>query len=65
MSADKFILYTNYTYAVLDLSQDLPKSGEVTIVQDHPGRTLEEKSLVAKTWFDNLKLSQARYLKDS
>lgn len=61
VSTTKYILYTNYTYIVLDLTQDVP-SGEVSIIQNHPGKSVEEKSLSAKTWFDNLKISQAKYL---
>jgi hypothetical protein len=45
---------------VLDLSQDVP-ADEVEILQDHPGA--EEKSVQAKSnWFDNLKVSQAKYI---
>jgi hypothetical protein len=51
----KYILYTHYTYIVLDLSQDVPH--EVEISQNHPGKNVEETSIQAKSWFDNLKLS--------
>lgn len=61
INATKFILYTNYTYIILDLTQDVP-SDEVNIIQNHPGKSVEEKSLAAKSWFDNLKLSQSKYI---
>ena len=51
----KYILYTHYTYIVLDLTQDVPH--EVEISQNHPGKNVEERSIQAKSWFDNLKLS--------
>ena len=56
----KYLLYTTYTFCVLDLSAEVPES--VEMVQNHPTRTTEGKHLVAETWFDNLKLSQAKYL---
>jgi len=56
----KYVLYTNYTYIVLDLTQDVPS--DIEILQDHPGKT--EKANESKTWFDNLKISQSKYLKD-
>ena len=31
-------------------------------MQNHPSRSLEGKQLLAKSWFDNLKLSQSKYL---
>lgn len=46
---------------VLDLTQSLPE--EVEIVQNHSGKSIEEKNISARTWFDNLKISQAKYLK--
>lgn len=60
----KYLLYTNYTYAVLDLGQDILEGGEVQIIPNHPGKTLKDKSLQAASWFDNLKLSQQKYIKD-
>ncbi len=63
ISQMKYILYTNYTYIVLDLNQDVPKD-QVEIVQNHPGKSVEEKSITAQSWFDSLKLSQNKYLKD-
>ena len=38
----------------------MPES--VELVQNHPSRTLVGKQLQAKSWFDNLKLSQSKYL---
>ena len=55
VSPSKYILYTHYTYIVLDLTQDVPL--EVEIIQNHPGKNIEEKSLQAESWFENLKLS--------
>lgn len=60
VSDSKFVLYTNYTYCVLDLN--LPVPTEVEIVQNHPGKCIEGKQFNAQGWFDNLKLSQAKYL---
>ncbi len=55
VSDTKYLVYTNYTYIVLDLTQTIPS--EVDIIQNHPGKTMEDKNLGAKTWFDALKLS--------
>lgn len=52
----KYILYTNYTYCVLDINAKVPQD-EVAITQDHPSRTVQGKQIEAQTWFDNLKLS--------
>ena len=60
---NKYILYTNYTYIVLDLSKDVPK--EIDIIQNHPGKSVEERSIQADSWFETLKLSQAKYLNGS
>ena len=60
MGDAKYLLYTSYTYCLLDLSQALPE--QVELVQNHPSRSLEGKQLQAKSWFDNLKLSQSKYL---
>ena len=60
VSENKFVLYTNYTYCVLDLT--LPVPTEVEIVQNHPGKCIEGKQFNAHGWHDNLKLSQAKYL---
>lgn len=60
VSDSKFVLYTNYTYCVLDLNAPVPI--EVEIVQNHPGKCIEGKQFNAQGWFDNLKLSQAKYL---
>jgi hypothetical protein len=57
------VLYTNYTYCVLDLNAAVPT--EVEIVQNHPGKSIEGKVFNAQGWFDNLKLSQAKYLSKS
>jgi hypothetical protein len=62
VAPSKFLLYTHYTYILLDLDQDVPVD-EVQIIQNHPGKSIEERSLSAKSWFDNLKLSQAKYIK--
>jgi hypothetical protein len=62
LSTHKYILWTNYTYAVLDLQLELPT--EVQILQDHPNKSLEAKHLEADSWFDMLKLSQRKYLND-
>lgn len=62
ISPSKYLLYTHYTYILLDLLQDVP-ADEVQIVQNHPGKSIGEKSLSARSWFDNLKLSQGKYLK--
>ena len=63
LTPKKFILYSHYTYITLNLALDVPTK-EVMIIQNHPGKTLEEKSLAAKSWFESLKLSQGRYLKE-
>ena len=57
LSSSKFLFYTNYTYCILDISKGLP-SDEVKIIQDHPGKPLDQSS----TWFDCIKKSQAQYL---
>lgn len=54
------MLYSNYTYSVLDLNADVPDV--VEIVQNHPGKSIEGKAFNANGWADNLKLSQAKYL---
>ena len=62
LSADKFVLWTNYTFAVLDLQLDVP-SGDLTILQDHPNTSSQMKQLEsASSWFDTLKVSQRKYL---
>ena len=38
LSDSKFLLYSNYTYCVLDLNQSLPQ--EVSIVQNHPSKSI-------------------------
>lgn len=55
LSSTKFILWTNYTYAVLDLKLDLP--AESQILADHPNNSLQAKHLEADGWFDTLKLT--------
>jgi hypothetical protein len=40
VSSTKYLLYTHYTYAVLDLTQEVP--AEIEIIQNHPGKNLEE-----------------------
>lgn len=59
----KYLLYTNYTYTYLDLDQDVPLE-EIQIIQNHPGKSVKDRSLQAQSWFDNLKLTQSKYLKD-
>ena len=61
LSTTKFILWTNYTYAVLDLKLELP--AEVQILTDHPNNSLTAKHLEADGWFDTLKLTQSKYIK--
>lgn len=61
VSFNLYLIYTNYTYIVLDLSKSIPS--DVEIIQNHPGKTLEDKNLGAKSWFDTLKLSQSKFLK--
>lgn len=60
VSDSKFVIWTNYTYCLLDLNASVPS--EVEIVQNHPGKSIEGKQFNAQGWFDNLKLSQAKYL---
>ncbi len=55
LNEHKYILYTSYTFCVLDLTAMVPEA--VEMVQNHPSKTSEGKQLVAETWFDNLKLS--------
>ncbi|CDW74499.1 u3 small nucleolar rnaassociated protein [Stylonychia lemnae] len=61
VSSSQYIIYTNYTYSVLDINKGLPE--EVEIIQNHPGKSVEEKNLAAQNWFDNLKISQSKYIK--
>ena len=56
-------MYTNYTYCIVDLGETVP-TREVEIVQDHPGKQIAERSVEAQTWFDQLKLSQTKYLQN-
>jgi len=60
VSESKYLLYTNYTFCTLDLESSVP--AQVELVQNHPTKALEGKQLQAKSWFDNLKLSQQKYL---
>jgi hypothetical protein len=60
VSDSKVVLYTNYTFAVLDINAPLPK--EVDVIQNHPSKSIKERHLTAIGWFDNLKLSQQKYL---
>lgn len=60
VTESKFIIWTAYTYCVLDLQRPIPS--QVDIISNHPYRTTEGKQQQAQTWFDNLKLSQAKYL---
>lgn len=62
VSTNKYILYTNYTYTVVNLDLPVPE-GQVKIIQNHPGKSMESKQAQAESnWFDNLKLSQADHL---
>jgi len=63
LSPKKYLLWTHYTYVTLNLALDVPRK-EVAIIQNHPGKSLEERSLAARSWFESLKLSQARYLRE-
>jgi len=38
---------------------------QIELVQNHPTRSAEGKQLQAHSWFDNLKMSQAKYLKNN
>ena len=61
LSETRFLFYSNYTYTILDLAQDLPAdtaSSSVEIIQDHPGKPLDHSS----SWFECLKKSQTKYL---
>lgn len=60
LSDSKFLLYSNYTYSVLDMNAEVPEM--VEIVQNHPGKSIEGKQFNAQGWSDNLKLSQSKYL---
>ena len=57
------MLYTSYTFCTLDLSAKVPE--QIELVQNHPTRSAEGKQLQAHSWFDNLKMSQAKYLKNN
>ena len=63
LSDNKYLMHTSYTFCVLNLDEPLPD--QVEMVANHPTRTLEGKQLAAQTWFDSLKLSQAKYLTQS
>ena len=41
LTDSKFLLYSNYTYCVLDVNQTMPDL--VEIVQNHPGKSIEGK----------------------
>ena len=60
LSDTKYLLYTSYTFCTVDLQQPVPETAEM--VQNHPTRTTEGKQFQAQSWFDNLKLSQSKYL---
>lgn len=61
LNETKTLVFTNYTFCVLDLAASVPK--EVDLIQNHPAKTLEGRQVTATGWFDNLKLSQQKYLK--
>jgi hypothetical protein len=63
LTENKLIMWSNYTYAILDLTIDLP--AEVQIVQDHPYRTIQGKHRESDGWFDMVKLGQQKYLTDA
>ena len=48
VSDQKYLLYTSYTFCVLDLTAAVPEI--VEMVQNHPSRTPEGKQFVAQTW---------------
>ena len=60
LSEQKYLLYTSYTFCVLDLAAQVPEVVET--VPNHPTKTQEGQQMGAQTWHDNLKLSQAKYL---
>lgn len=60
LSDTKYMLYTSYTYCTIDLREPVPETAEM--IQNHPSRTAEGKQFQAQSWFDNLKLSQSKYL---
>ena len=45
INENKFLIYTNYTYCVLDLLAEMPE--EVEMVQNHPTRSVDGKQLHA------------------
>lgn len=51
ISSAKYILYTNYTYCILDLNEGVPE--EVEIIQNHPGKSTSEKGLNAGSGTEN------------
>jgi len=54
LSTTKFLLYSNYTYTIMNIDQPLSNpEAQVKITQDHPGKTLDHNS----GWFDCLKKS--------
>ena len=55
LNEQKYLLYTSYTFCVLDLTQQVPEV--VDMVPNHPTKTQEGQQLNAQTWHDNLKLS--------
>ena len=57
VAEQKYILYTNYTYIILDTSK---KVSGVDIISDHPGKQSDKDN-----WFSNLKKSQTKFLKDT
>ena len=60
LTESKYLLYTSYTFCTLDLNQQV--GPEVDVLQNHPTRAIEGKQFQAQSWFDNLKVSQAKYL---
>ena len=57
LSVDRFLFYSNYTYTILNLRENLPSDMQtgVKIIQNHPGKPISQSS----TWFECIKKSQA------
>lgn len=60
LSDRKYLLWSNYTYSVLDLAVEMP--AEVQIVMDHPNSTIQGKHRDSESWAELVKLSQEKYL---
>lgn len=65
LTQNKFLVWSHYTYAVLDMNLPLPEN-EVMIIQDHPRKTFEGKHQESETqWADMIKLVQEKYMSSS